>query len=131
MTRGLYAQFFETIGLRTICLVGVALAAVLYPFGAALSLGLLYGIGVALLELWVMLLGLKRVFLGPPDRPRALLQWWAVQSYLGRYLLLGVLLWVSLKLEALDFYAAAGGVLLPRVVLWVRNAKVRRSGAGG
>jgi len=119
MTDRLYITFFEAIGLRFIVPLGLLIALLLYYLGnSALSLGLLYGITIGLLDLWLMFLGVLRLARGPR---RPLAQWLIAQSYLGRLLLLGFLLWLSIRWSALDFFAAAGGLLLPRVVLFCKN----------
>ena len=116
--------FIEAVGLPFIVPLGASLALLLYYLGGpALGLGLLYGVAIGLLDLWLMFLSMLRLMRG---RPRPLAQWLVVQSYLGRLLLLGVLLWLSLRCTALDFFAAAGGLLLPRLVLFLKHRWDRR-----
>ena len=120
--------FIEAIGLHFVVPLGALIALSLYYLGGpALGLGLLYGLAIGILDLWLMFLGLLRLMRGPA---RPLIQWMVVESYLGRLLLLGVLLWFSLRCTALDFFAAVGGVLLPRVVLWVKNVNARARASG-
>jgi len=100
--------------------LALALALALYPWGLSRSLGLLYGLGIGLLDLWLMFIGL--VWIYGQGRGKGVVQLAVAQSYLVRYLLMGFLLWLSLRLEMIDFFAAAGGLVLPRLVLWGRNA---------
>lgn len=112
-------RFLEFVPLWLLPLA-FALALALYPLGASKSLGLLYGLGIGLFDLWLMFTGLVRI-LGQ-ERGKGAVQFALAQSYLARYLLMGFLLWLSLRLEMVDFFAAAGGVILPRLVLWGRSA---------
>lgn len=116
--------FVETIGLHFTVPLGALIALLLYYLGGpALGLGLSYGVAIGLLDLWLMFLSVLRLMRGPA---RPLAQWLVVQSYLGRLLLLGFLLWFSLRCAALNFFAAAGGLLLPRLVLFLKHRWDRR-----
>jgi len=116
--------FVETIGLPFIVPLGALTALLLYYLGGpALGLGLLYGIAIGLLDLWLMFLGILRLM---RSTSRPMVHWLVIQSYLGRMLLLGFLLWLSLRCTALDFFAAAGGLLLPRLVLFLKHRRDRR-----
>ena len=118
-------RFFELVPWWFPPLV-VVLALALYPLGRDKSLGLLYGAGIGLVDLWLMFRGLLRLF--GRGRSKGVVQFAIAQSYLARYFLLGFLLWLSLRLNGVDFFAAAGGVLLPRLVIWGRSALGGRDG---
>lgn len=118
-------RFFEIVP-RWLLPLAFIIALALYPLGLSRSLGLLYGLGISLLDLWLMFTGL--VWIYGLERGKGAVQFAIAQSYLARYLLLGFLLWLSLKLRMLDFFAAAGGVILPRLVLWGRDARGGRDG---
>jgi hypothetical protein len=118
-------RFFDLVPLWLLPLA-LALALALYPLGLSRSFGLLYGLGIGLFDLWLMFRGLVRIY--SRSRSKGAVQFAITQSYLARYLLLGALLWLSLRLEMVDFFAAAGGVVLPRLVLWGRNAWGGRDG---
>jgi hypothetical protein len=118
MGEGPHYRFFEFVPLWLLPLA-LVLTLALYPLGPDKSLGLLYGLGVGLLDLWLMFTGLIRIW--GRERSRGLIQFAVTQSYLARYLLVGVLLWLSLRLDGVNFFAAAGGVILPRLVIWGRG----------
>lgn len=116
----------------------IILAFGLYPLGLSKSLGFLYGLGVGLLDLWLMFKGLVRLYGsmaigdGAKDKGAIRFQFALARAYLARYLLLGLLLFLGLRLEMVDFFAAAGGLVLPRLVLWGWGGRVRvRSSPGG
>lgn len=112
-------HYFEFVPLWLLPLA-LVLALALYPLGASKSLGILYGLGVGLLDLWLMFTGVIRIY--GQERSRGLIRFAVAQSYLARYLLLGLLLWFSLRVEMVDFFAAAGGVILPRLAIWGRSS---------
>jgi sorbitol-specific phosphotransferase system component IIC len=112
-------RFFEFVPLWLLPLAGV-LALALFPLGGSVSLGILYGLGVGLLDLWLMFTGMIRIY--GQEKGKGLIRLAVIQSYLARYLLLGFLLWFSLRMEMVDFFAAAGGLILPRLVIWGRSS---------
>ncbi|MFQ6033824.1 MAG: ATP synthase subunit I [Candidatus Bipolaricaulia bacterium] len=106
--------------------LALTLALALYPWSLSRSLGLLYGLGIGLFDLWLMFTRL--VWICRLERGKGVVQFAIAQSYLARYLLMGFLLWLSLKLQMVDFFAAAGGLVLPRLVLWGRGVRGGRDG---
>lgn len=111
-------RFFQFVPLWLLPLAGV-LALVLLPLGGSKSLGILYGLGVGLLDLWLMFTGMIRIY--GQEKSKGVIRFAIIQSYLVRYLLLGFLLWFSLRMEMVDFFAAAGGLILPRLAIWGRS----------
>lgn len=114
-------RFFDLVPLWLLPLA-LALALALYPLGPSKSLGLLYGLGLGLVDLRLMIAGLVRIYNRSWGRSKGAVQFAVTQSYLARYLLLGFLLWLSLRLDGIDFFAAAGGAILPRLAIWGRGA---------
>lgn len=93
----------------------------LYLFSVSISLGFAFGVSAQLLILMLAWEGLNGFLTINRGEDKRRFQKAIVQSYLSRYLLWGVILWLGTRFDWLNFYALASGLLFPPIFIWVNG----------
>lgn len=93
----------------------------LYLFSVSISLGFAFGVSAQLLILMLAWEGLNGFLTTKWGEDKRRFQKAIVQSYLSRYLLWGVILWLGTRFDWLNFYALASGLLFPPIFIWVNG----------
>lgn len=125
MKEGIFhGKFAELVTLKIATSASLLIFAVLYLLiSGGMALGFAYGVTCSLLILWLNWEGLNRLR-EISEHQNISVEWGQrtiVLGYVVRYILVGVLFWVSVCFDWLNFYAVCGGFLLPQTVIRVNT----------
>lgn len=113
-------SFRENILLKEVIVTSLLIFPVLYLLvSKQIALGFALGVSASLLVFWFSWEGLNNLkkISNAQSTNKKRAQRIAIQGYLASYFLLGVVLWLGVNFNYINFYAVASGFLIPQTFL--------------